>query len=60
MKRQFSYAVIILNKAGYIHQINHKTKQSSWENISWKNTGGKKNKNQNKKTTERNYSGVVI
>lgn len=42
MKRQFSYAVIILNKAGYIHQINHKTKQSSWENISWKNTGGKK------------------
>lgn len=49
MKRQFSYAVIILNKAGYIHQINHKTKQSSWENISWKNTGGKKNKNQNKK-----------
>lgn len=49
MKRQFSYAVIILNKAGYIHQINHKTKQSSWGNISWKNTGGKKNKNQNKK-----------
>lgn len=49
MKRQFSYAVISLNKAGYIHQINHKTKQSSWENISWKYTGGKKNKNQNKK-----------
>lgn len=37
MKRQFSYAIIILNKAGYI-QINHKIKQSSWGNISWKNT----------------------
>lgn len=27
MKRQFSYPVIILNKAGYIHQINHKIQQ---------------------------------
>lgn len=28
MKRQFSYPVIILNKAGYIHQINRKIQQS--------------------------------
>lgn len=27
MKRQFSYPVVILNKAGYIHQINHKIQQ---------------------------------
>lgn len=60
MKRQFSYAVIILNKAGYIHQINHKTKQSSWENIRWKNTGEKKHQKPKQKTTERNYSGLVI
>lgn len=40
MKRQFAYPVMILSKAGYSHQINHKVQQSksSWENISWKNT----------------------